>query len=155
LTAVLFQAEAAFEAIQPGRPRPVPFFSKSRPLQGARVLVAEDEPVLAFDIMEVLNRAGAIIVGPALTAYRALQLANEEHVSCGLLDVKFRDGPIFPAAEMLENKGAGLVFYTCRADPIGLKQDWPKAEVISKPIPLRFLIAAIQRASFGRRSGSA
>ncbi len=126
--------------------------SKALPLEGARLLVAEDEPLLAFDIMSLLMEAGAEIVGPALSLERALELATAEHLSCGVLDVRLRDGLVFPAAHVLRERGAGIVFYTCQFDPEHLKRDWPDAEVLFKPAPLRLLLPAVITACCGRGS---
>ncbi len=123
--------------------------SKAQPLEGARVLVAEDEPFLAFDIMRVLMEAGAAVIGPALSAERALELAIRENLSCGVLDVALRDGLVFSAARALRNKGAGIVFHTGQADPAGLKWDWPDAQVLFKPCPLLLLVPAIHAACRG------
>ena len=119
-------------------------------MEGARVLVAEDEPLLALDIMRVLMEAGASIIGPALCLERALELAIAEHLSCGVLDVKLRGGLVFPAAQVLRKKGAGIVFHTAQIDPERVKRDWPDAEVLFKPAPLRLLIPAVQAACCGR-----
>jgi CheY-like chemotaxis protein len=125
-----------------------------RPLEGTSVLVAEDEPILAFDIIGILRQAGAITIGPALSASVALELAKTEHLSCGVLDVRFRDGPVFPMAEVLRDKGAGVVFFTGQADQAGLKQVRPHAEVISRPTPLQLLSPAVRAASIGRLAGT-
>ena len=124
--------------------------SEDRSLKGARILVAEDEPLLAFDIMRVLMKAGAAIIGPALCVERALELAIAEDLSCGVLDVRLRDGLVFPAAHVLREKGAGIVFHTGQSDPDGLKRDWPGAEVLFKPAPLRLLIPAVLTACSSR-----
>jgi hypothetical protein len=113
-------------------------------------LVAEDDPLLAFDIMGVLMRAGAAIVGPALCVERALELAIAEQLSCGVLDVRLRDGLVFPAAHVLRDRGAGIVFYTGQSNPGGIKREWPDAEVLIKPAPVRLLIPAIVTACCGR-----
>ncbi len=117
--------------------------SKAQPLVGARVLVAEDEPLLAFDIMRVLMEAGAAIIGPAFCVERSLELAIAEQLSCGVLDVRLRDGLVFPAADVLRWKGAGIVFYTGQIDPSSLMRDWPGAPVLLKPAPVRLLIPAV------------
>ncbi len=124
--------------------------SKAQPLHGASVLVAEDEPLLAYDIVRVLMEAGAAIIGPAFCLERALELALEERVSCGVLDVRLRDGLVFPAAEMLRRKGAGIVFYTGQIHQDALKREWPDAEVLLKPAPLGSLIPAINAACCGK-----
>ena len=114
-----------------------------KPLNGARILVAEDDPVLAFDLVGLLMKAGARIAGPALSLERTLELANTEQLSCGILDVQLRDGLVFPAARILLAKGAGIVFYTGQYDPEGLKREWPDAQVLFKPAPLDILMRAV------------
>ena len=74
-----------------------------KPLDGKRILVAEDDPLLAFDITGLLLKAGAWIAGPALSLVRALELAQAEHLNCGVLDVRLRDGLVFPAARILRD----------------------------------------------------
>ena len=123
--------------------------STDKPLDGRRVLVAEDDPLLAFDLIGLLLKAGAQIAGPALSLERALELAVAEPLNCGVLDVTLRDGLVFPAARILRDKGAGIVFYTGHHDPEGLKQDWPQAHVLLKPAPLDLLMRAIIEACAG------
>jgi len=103
------------------------------PLQGTKVLVAEDDPILAFDIMRELMEAGADVVRPALSVARALELAEQENLSCGVLDVRLRDGLVFAAAEVLRKKGVGIVFHTGQVDIEELKRDWPASKVLRKP----------------------
>jgi len=123
--------------------------STDKPLEGRRILVAEDDPLLAFDLIGLLLKAGAQISGPALSLERALELARAEPLDCGVLDVKLRDGLVFPAARILREKGAGIVFYTGHHDPDGLKQDWPQAHVLLKPAPLHVLMRAVIEACAG------
>ena len=123
--------------------------STDKPLDGKRVLVAEDDPLLAFDLIGLLMKAGAQIAGPALSLERALELARAEQLNCGILDVKLRDGLVFPAARILRDKGAGIVFYTGQYDPEALKQDWPQAHVLLKPAPLHVLMRAVIEACGG------
>jgi DNA-binding response OmpR family regulator len=123
--------------------------STDKPLEGRRILVAEDDPLLAFDLIGLLLKAGAQISGPALSLERALELARAEPLDCGVLDVKLRDGLVFPAARILREKGAGIVFYTGHHDPEGLKQDWPEARVLLKPAPLHLLMRAVIEACAG------
>ncbi len=123
-----------------------------KPLDGARVLIAEDDPLLAFDITGLLLKAGAQIAGPALSLARALELVRAEQLNCGILDVRLRDGLVFPAAEILRDKGAGIVFYTGQEDPEGLASLWPQARVLTKPAPLHVLMEAIIAVCEGSRA---
>ncbi len=128
--------------------------SEHQPLQGALILIAEDEPLLAFEMMNVLLKAGAKVIGPAMSVERTLELVLAEKLTCAVLDVKLRDGLVFPAARLLRERGAGIVFHSAHIEPEGLKRDWPDTEVLSKPAPLRLLIPAILAACCGRGFGA-
>ncbi len=123
-----------------------------QPLRGARILVAEDNAILAFDMISLLRQAGALILGPAMTLKKAVELVKAESPSCGVLDLALRDGPVFPAAEVLREQGAGIVFYTGHGNPECLKREYPEAHVLLKPAPydvlLRTVIAACRGLSF-------
>jgi two-component SAPR family response regulator len=112
-------------------------------LRGAKVLVAEDEPILALDMTLLLSEAGAEIVGPAGSVKRALELAEKQDLSCGILDISLADGLVFPAAHVLRKKGIQIIFYTGQADLESIKRDWPGAEVLMKPISSQALMRAV------------
>jgi DNA-binding NtrC family response regulator len=117
-----------------------------KPLHGARVLIVEDDAVLAFDLMCVLRNAGAETLGPAGNLKCAMALSQEEPLSCGILDVSLRDELVFPAAHKLRERGIGIVFYTGHADMDGLMREWPEAQVLSKPASSPSLMKAISAA---------
>jgi AmiR/NasT family two-component response regulator len=112
-------------------------------LRGVRILVAEDEPVLAFDLAGLLRQAGADVLGPVMTVAKAISVAKDGRPHCAVLDVTLRDGPIFPAALVLRELGAGIVFYTGCADLDGLKREWPEAHVLFKPAPHGLLLSTV------------
>jgi ActR/RegA family two-component response regulator len=119
--------------------------ASEHPLQGARVLIAEDDAILAFDLGITLQKAGAKILGPALTLAHALSLAQTSPMSAAVLDVSLRDEEVFPAAEALRDRGVGIVFYTGYASVDSLRREWPHAQVLTKPTPARLLIQAVCR----------
>ncbi|MGO9546985.1 MAG: response regulator [Rhodomicrobium sp.] len=125
-----------------------------RILAGARVLIAEDDPILAFDMMSFLRAAGAGISGPAANLKRALTLAGDEALTCGILDVSLGREFSFPAAQVLRERSVGIVFYTGYADLTGLKRDWPEAQILSKPAPARFLLQTVSAACCANGSHS-
>lgn len=120
-----------------------------QPLQGARILIAEDDAILAFDLGIVLRKAGALIVGPALTLAHTFALAKTVPVSAAVLDVSLRDEEVFPAACALQSRGAGIVFYTGYAAVEQLRRDWPGAQVLTKPAAPRVLVEAVRQALAG------
>jgi DNA-binding response OmpR family regulator len=114
-----------------------------KPLEGARVLVAEDNIIAAVDIIDILRTAGAQIIGPATSVWQASQLAGTEEVSCGVLDIILHDDEIYPVARQLQHRGAGIIFVTGATDWLRIKKEWPGVEVLSKPASTIELIQAV------------
>jgi CheY-like chemotaxis protein len=75
------------------------------PGKKCRVLVVEDEALIALMIEDVLNRLGHEVVGPVSKLDAAMTLAHEAHFDAAILDVTVRGGKIFPVAELLSSKG--------------------------------------------------
>jgi hypothetical protein len=118
-----------------------------KPLRGAKVLVAEDNPILAFDLADLLGQAGAQTLGPVRSLSEALVLVKTPLSDCGVLDVGLGDELVFPAAEVLRDRGLGLVFYTGYAGHDRLSREWPSAHILIKPAPPQLLIGTVTAAS--------
>ena len=108
-----------------------------------QVLVAEDDAIIAFDIVKSLLAAGADVVGPAICVERAIELAEAETVDCAILDIRFGDGLIFPAALVLRQKGARIIFCTAYSDLESLRRDWPESYIVAKPVMPKLLLEAV------------
>jgi len=81
--------------------------------RGRRVLIAEDEYLLASKMVEELAKLGVETIGPASTVKRALDLI--EHcgpLDAAMLDIKLRNEMIFPVADALRARGVPFVFTT-------------------------------------------
>lgn len=74
-------------------------------LSGLRVLVVEDDMMIAVIIEESLHELGCVVVGPAAKLDVALRLANDEAFDAAILDVTIRGGKVFPVAERLRERG--------------------------------------------------
>lgn len=82
-------------------------------LTDRRILIAEDEHIIALDMKRAFERCGAIVVGPASTIEAALELAtNESHLDGAVLDVNLRNLHIFPVADVLRRRRVPYVFAT-------------------------------------------
>ena len=82
-------------------------------LRGRRVLIAEDEYLLASKMVEEFAKLGVETIGPASTVKRALDLV--EHcgpLDAAMLDIKLRNEMIFPVADALRARGVPFVFTT-------------------------------------------
>jgi CheY-like chemotaxis protein len=74
-------------------------------LAGCRVLVVEDEMLIAMLIEEALQDLGCVVVGPVGKLDAALRLASEEALDAAVLDVTIRGGQVYPVAERLLARG--------------------------------------------------
>jgi hypothetical protein len=104
--------------------------SKSTPLAGKRILVLEDEFLLALDAAASLEACGAQVVGPIYNVEGALALASRERLDGAMLDVNINGGNSLPVAKALQHRGIPMLFATgYGATPPG----WPMGPVIDKP----------------------
>jgi CheY-like chemotaxis protein len=103
-----------------------------QPLQGMRILVADDEFVIAIAIEDVLREAGAEIV-TATTLPEALKTANDEPLSAALLDVHLGRQRTGTVADMLAARAIPVVFYSGQALPDSIPEWHPDAMVLIKP----------------------
>jgi CheY-like chemotaxis protein len=80
------------------------------PLKGCYVLVADDEPLIAFELAEQIEAAGAFVVGPTNTIESAVELATSQEIDAAVLDVRLGHELVYPLAELLSAKGVPCVF---------------------------------------------
>ena len=74
-------------------------------LEGLRVLVVEDDMLIAAYIEDVLQDLGCVVVGPVGKLDAAMQMANDEVLDAAILDVNVRGGHTYPVAERLRARG--------------------------------------------------
>jgi PAS domain S-box-containing protein len=109
--------------VQPGR--------LTKASEHRKILLVEDEELVALELSAELSRLGWAIVGPAATLAEAQALLSK-HFDAAVLDVNLRGHPIYPVAEQLEKLHVPFVFCTGyeMVDPEGRFPDVP---VIRKP----------------------
>jgi CheY-like chemotaxis protein len=124
-------------------------------LAGCRVLVVEDEVLVAATISELLTEAEGVPVGPATTVREARQLIREGTIlDAALLDVNLSDGPVTPVLEALSARGIPTVVYTGGVVPEGIRQRHPDLVALSKPVLPARLVGELRKliGTSGRRS---
>jgi CheY-like chemotaxis protein len=77
-----------------------------------RVLVAEDQFLVAFDLAESLRDWGCVVLGPAASNAEALELLRREQPDAALLDATLTDGWVTPVAETLAATGVPFALLT-------------------------------------------
>lgn len=81
-------------------------------LEGKRIAVVEDEPLIAFNITSVLEQEGVQISGPAATVSDALRVVEEGALDGALVDANLRGQPADAVAAALTRRGIPFVFVT-------------------------------------------
>jgi CheY-like chemotaxis protein len=82
-------------------------------LDGRRILIVEDEVLIAEDLADYFSRLGCEVLGPAGTladGFSHLGLAE-----IAVLDISLGGETVFPLAEALLARGVPFVFFTARA----------------------------------------
>lgn len=121
----------------------------SEDLKGRRILVVEDESLVAMLLETILDDLGCETVGPVASVAEALNvIAARDDIDGGLLDVNVAGVEIFPVAEALEARGLPFVFSTGYGEG-GLPEIWRGRITLQKP----FTEAAVQAALFKALNG--
>lgn len=114
----------------------------TQPLTGRRVLIVEDESLVAMLLETILEDMECIPVGPASNIDNGEILARDtENLDAALLDVNVAGRQVFPVAEVLKARGVPFVFSTGYGEG-GLPEEWRGQPTIQKP----FTEAAIRDA---------
>ncbi len=77
-----------------------------------RVLIVEDETIVAMLIEDMAAELGYEIAGLASRAETALQLARDLRIDCAILDMNLNGQDSYPIAELLNARGVPFVFAT-------------------------------------------
>jgi CheY-like chemotaxis protein len=107
-----------------------------------RVLVVEDESLIALFIAEQLSKLGHIVVGPAFSLSEARRFSAESLIDLCLLDLNLRGEFAGEVADTLARREIPYLIIT-GYDPIDRR--YPNIEVLSKPIDTLELQRAIAR----------
>lgn len=81
-------------------------------LQGKRVLLLEDDFLIASMAAGMLSDLGAVVVGPASRIDEAIALATKETLDVAVLDINIRGERSHPVAEALRQRSIPYVFAT-------------------------------------------
>jgi CheY-like chemotaxis protein len=82
-------------------------------VSGRRILIVEDEYIIAADLAQLLEGLGVTVIGPVGSVADALALlAGEPAIDAAVLDVTLGTEKIFPVADALRARGVPFVFAT-------------------------------------------
>ena len=82
-----------------------PPLESASPLRGLRVLIVEDEALIASLLEDFLLDLGCDVVGPAMHMTEAVELAREAAIDGATLDVNIVGEKVYPVADILTERG--------------------------------------------------
>jgi DNA-binding response OmpR family regulator len=111
-------------------------------LDGVRVLVVEDEYLVAALIEEVLQSAGCIVSGPISRLAEAMNAAGREACEIAVLDVNLAGERVFPVAEILSQRDIPFLFLTGYTTGV-VPREYADRPRVCKPFRMADLLGAL------------
>ena len=139
-----------YAAVQAGEPPPRRRWQVAgegdlgRVLSEKRVLLVEDEFIVATMAEDMLSALGATVVGPATSLARGLALAESEEFDAAVLDINIQGTTVDPVADILSRRGIPFIFATGYGRP-ALRDRSQQAPLLDKPYTVDKLAAMLTR----------
>lgn len=112
---------------------------------GCRVLVVEDEALVAMQVKSDLESAGHVVVGPARTLAQGIELARDNELDFALLDLRLGDDLSTQVAEQLISRGIPFAFSTGYADRGILPKHLQTIPCLAKPYAIGGVCRMVDR----------
>ena len=123
----------------------VPDRDQSRRFAGVRVLIIEDETLIALLLEDMLSDLGYTIVGSVSTVEAALEMLNGTQPSLAILDINLGGEKSYAVAEALAKHEVPFIFSTGYADG-RLETPWQDRPILQKPFGQEQLAEAVTAA---------
>ena len=124
-------------------------------LKGLRILLVEDEAMIAMLVEDMLLDSGASVIGPAGGVKDALAaISSNEAIDGALLDVNLGGEQSFEVADALTGRGIPFIFVTGYGGA-GVRERYPDAQTLQKPFVTSDLEEALATLAESARSPGA
>src|SRR5215217_2852935 len=114
--------------------------SGTRPL----IMVAEDEAIIAIDLVDSLRTAGFEVAGPFTTCAAAQEWLKTSEPDAAIIDDLLEDGPCDEVVADLSRKMVPTVIFSGHDEKRGTSEDWI-ATWLTKPTAFPILLDALKR----------
>jgi len=128
--------------------------SGESPLKGLRVLVVEDETLVAMLVEEYLTELGCVIAGSARRVPKALEIIDGSAIDAAVLDLNVAGEDVSPIVAKLVAKSVPFIFASGYGEK-GLPANWASYQVLQKPFSAGDLQTALLSAVSARDATTA
>ena len=111
-------------------------------LRGTRVLVVEDEYLVASLIEDMLESAGCVVSGPISRVADALKAVDRDSYDAAILDVNLAGDRIDPVADALSQRNVPFMFVTGYSNG-SLPAEFAKRPRLCKPLKMEELLGTL------------
>jgi DNA-binding NtrC family response regulator len=123
-------------------------------IAGLKILVVEDDFLVAKALAEMIESMGAEVVGPASGADEACRMVKRERIDVAILDITLTPGSSAPVARALLYRNRPFIFVTGYGNIQLLPDELRGYIVLAKPVDAETLRAAIANVMRGAESGA-
>jgi CheY-like chemotaxis protein len=114
-----------------------------RRFEGLKILVVEDETIVAFLVEDMLLELGCAEVWHAGAVAQALALLQDRKPDASVLDVNLSGATAYPVADRLAQMGVPFVFASGYG-PKGIAAEWQDRPIVQKPFDQETLVRALE-----------
>lgn len=114
-------------------------------LDGRKVLIVEDEAIIAMTAEDMLEQIGFTVAGVAASFAEAMAAVEKGGFDVALLDINLNGVASHPVAERLQEMGTPFVFATGYGSA-GRGGEFESVPLVAKPYRIAALEAAIREA---------
>ncbi|NJO35679.1 MAG: response regulator [Rhodospirillales bacterium] len=114
------------------------------PVEAPRVLIVEDEPLIAMLVQEWIEELSCTVIGPAASVSGALELIAGAALDGAVLDVSLGNEESFPIADELGKRGVPFVFATGYGGD-DLEVRFAGAQVLAKPFEHKLFCEVVKK----------
>jgi two-component sensor histidine kinase len=113
-------------------------------LAGARILILEDDYMLATDAESALSDVGAKVIGPFSMEAEAIAAVRQGNLNAAMIDINLGNGASFETAQALRRAETPFVFVT-GYDESSIPAELADVPRFVKPVDLRQIVRALVR----------
>jgi DNA-binding response OmpR family regulator len=114
-------------------------------LEGCRILLVEDDAMIALAVETMLQESGCAVIGPLASLQAATAALAEQQPDCAVLDIGLGAESVFPLADALADAQVPFIFLSGHSAPI-VPERHAGRPFVGKPFGERVLLAALTTA---------
>jgi DNA-binding response OmpR family regulator len=115
---------------------------KYAPIKYRRILIIEDDYMIANQLARAFEALGGEVVGPTGSLGKAIQLVETAEFDCALVDINLRGVESYPVVDILMRRGVPVAFIS-GYDRTNIPDRYRSIPLIQKPVDVLEVASAL------------